>query len=87
MTAKIKSLDWKFWTHFNKFYHELIPICVLSTTAFFAGGLHHPSPALLYSSFDSFNTFVTESEKSRVPHTQQQDTLFTIKQWLYTLTN
>ena len=29
--------------------------------------------------------YVTRSEKSRLPRTQQQDTLFTIKQ--YTLTN
>ena len=27
-------------------------------------------------------TFVTRSEKSRIPHTQQQDTLFTIKQYV-----
>ena len=31
--------------------------------------------------------YVTRSEKSRLPRTQQQDTLFTIKQWLYTLAN
>ena len=30
---------------------------------------------------------VIRSEKSRLPRTQQQDTLFTIKQWLYTLAN
>ena len=31
--------------------------------------------------------YVTSSEKTQFPRTQQQDTLFTIKWWLYTLTN
>ena len=30
-------------------------------------------------------TYVTRFEKRRLPHTQQQDTLFTIKRWLYSV--
>ena len=33
------------------------------------------------------SVYVTESEKSQLPRTQQPDTLFTIKWFLYTLTN
>ena len=33
------------------------------------------------------SVYVTGSENNQLPHTQQQDTLFTIKRWLYTLIN
>ena len=43
--------------------------------------------ANIMTGYTYISVIVTRSEKSWLPRTQQQDTLFTIKQWLCTLAN